>query len=777
MPITWQADLIAADQQPQAPLLRTAFALLAGHGGLRSATLHVTALGVVEPVLDGSPVGEDLLTPGWSSYEWRLRYRSHDVTAALAGEGEDGGGQHVLGLALGNGWANGRLGWGDGGHYYSREPAALAQLELTYADGHQQVVVTDGSWQAHSSAVLADDLYDGQTIDARLLDPAWATADGLGQQEGWGGVHVVDLDPARLVEHLGPPVRRQESIAARRVWRSPSGRLLADFGQNLVGWLRLRVQAEAGSTVTVRHAEVLEDGELGVRPLRTAKATDRFVLSGGQDVFEPTFTFHGFRYVEIEGWPGEDPAPEDLQAVVIGSQLRRTGEFECSHELLNQLHRNVVWGQRGNFVDVPTDCPQRDERLGWTGDLAAFGPTAVYLFDTRDFLQDWLRDLDAEQSHHDGLVPYVVPDVMKYWPERAERGPIDTTAVWSDVAAWLPWDMWLAYGDRDALAEAYPSMVAHVARVEAKLSPQNLWDTGFQFADWLDPDAPPDRPGDAKADKGVVATACAHRSARTVARAAQVLGRDEDAARFTALADRVREGFRSAYVSPDGKVTSDCATAYALALRFGLLDGETEQEERLRALAGERLAELVAKAGYRVSTGFAGTPYVTDALADTGHLEDAYRLLLEEGCPSWLYPVTMGATTVWERWDSMLPDGSINPGQMTSFNHYALGAVADWMHRTVAGLAPLEPGYARALVAPRPGGGLRWARTSLDSPHGRWSVRWEVDGEQLQLEVDVPDGASALVRLPGAGDQEVTAGSHVLRAALQTGSGPGLDPV
>jgi len=570
---------------------------------------------------------------------------------------------------------------------------------------------------------------------------------------------VLDVDTSRLTAHAAPPVRRQQEVPAVRIWTSPSGATLADFGQNLVGWLRFQVQGPAGAVITVRHAEVLENGELGVRPLRTARATDRLVLSGGQDTFEPTFTFHGFRYVEIDGWPGQLRA-QDLVAVVVHSDLRRTGHFECSDELLNQLHRNVVWSLRGNVVDVPTDCPQRDERLGWTGDLAVFAPTAAYLYDVRDFLADWIRDLAAEQAARDGLVGFVVPDVLKFMPEPADFPGADSTAFWSDAAVWVPWALWQAYGDRDLLAEQYPVMIAHVDRVLGLRSENGLWDSGFQFGDWLDPDAAPDRPADAKADKGVVATAALYRSTRTLAQAAHVLGRTVDAERYAQTAQQVQAAFGKHYVDADGRVRSDCTTVYALAIEFGLLSGA--QRDR----AGERLAELVEASGHLVSTGFAGTPYILAALTGTGHLETAYRLLLQRACPSWLYPVTMGATTIWERWDSMLPDGSINPGQMTSFNHYALGAVADWMHRTVVGISPAEPGYRRILVAPRPGGGITWASGSLETAHGRVEVSWRIEGAELVTQVLVPEGTSALLRLPGGSQRELAAGPHRIAVGI-----------
>jgi alpha-L-rhamnosidase len=750
--MTWSASMIAPDDDfDGAPLLRRELRLDDGHGAVTTAVLHATARGVFTAFLNGAPVSDEVLSPGWSSYEWRLRYRTYDVTELLRTAPD---GRVVLGIALGNGWHRGRLGWSGGQGLYGDELGAFAQLEVGFADGHRQVVVTDESWSAGPSAVLANDLYDGQTIDARLRDDAWQRP-GFGG-EGWVGVHAQQFHTSILTPYVGPVVRRQEELRPVRVWTSPAGRTLVDFGQNLVGWVRVALRGAPGATVTLRHAEVLEHGELGTRPLRTAQATDRFVLSGGDDVFEPTLTFHGFRYVEVEGWPGPIEALHDaLAAVVVHSDLPRIGRFACSDELLNQLHRNVVWGARGNFLDLPTDCPQRDERLGWTGDIAVFAPTAAFLFDVSGFLRDWLADLDAEQRAADGLVPFVVPDVLKYTEHPKEFPTPETSAIWSDAAVWVPWALWEAYGERQVLEETYPAMTAHVRRAASLTSENGLWDQGFQFGDWLDPTAPSDEPFRAKADNGVVATACLYRSARTVADEAAILGRDAESDEFAALAERTRTAFTKHYVSADGRIRSDAVTGYALAIVFGLLDAPVQQR------AGERLAELVAENGHRITTGFAGTPYVCDALTQTGHLDDAYRLLLQRECPSWLYPVTMGATTVWERWDSMLPDGSINAGEMTSFNHYALGAVADWMHRVVGGLAPAEPGYRTVRVAPRPGGGLTWAQTSLETPRGPVAVAWRLDpGGEFEVDVTVPDGIAVEIDVPGAGAQRVAGGRH-----------------
>jgi alpha-L-rhamnosidase len=752
MSLTWSALPIAPNEDfDGAPLLRTEFMLEEGHGPIIRATLHATAHGIFEAYLNGQLVSDDVLSPGWTSYEWRLRYRSYDVTSLLQATS-------VLGIALGNGWFRGRLGWSGGRAFYGDELAALAQLEIEFSDGHRQMIITDESWTAGPSAVISNDLYDGETIDARRQSDAWLQP-GF-SHEDWTGVHAGKIDFATLTPYISPPVRRHEELQPIKIWTSPAGKTLVDFGQNLVGWLRLNVRGPADTTITVRHAEVLEHDELGTRPLRTAKATDRFILSGGDDVFEPTFTFHGFRYAEVQGWPGE-LAIDAITAVVVSSELQRTGEFECSDELLNQLHRNVVWGMRGNFLDVPTDCPQRDERLGWTGDIAVFAPSAAYIFDVEHFLREWLANVTAEQRAANGLVSYVVPDVLKYVNHPSHFPLPESTAIWSDAAVWVPWALWQAYGNRQVLSDQFGSMVAHVRRVESLLSPTGLWDTGFQFGDWLDPTAPPDQPGLSKADNGVVATACLYRDARILTDTATLLGRSHEAEHFADLAGRTRAAFHDHYVNDDGTIHSDVETAYTLAIVFGLLDQETAE------LAGKRLAELVSESGYHIQTGFAGTPYIMDALSTTGHAADAYRLLLQRECPSWLYPVTMGATTIWERWDSMLPDGTINPGQMTSFNHYALGAVADWIHRSIGGIAPLEPGYSKVLINPQPGGGIRWARSSLETRHGTISVSWSQDyGGPIELDIAVPDGVTALVQLPGRPPQELGSGHHRLNSGV-----------
>ena len=729
----WDEDLT----QPQPnPLLRQEFEVASG---LRSARLYITALGVYEAHLNGQSVSQDVLTPGWTSYRTRLRYQTYDVTGLLKK------GSNAIGALLGDGWYRGRLGFGGGKrNIYGDRLALLAQLELEYEDGRTERVVSDETWRATTGPILAADLYDGETYDARREQSGWTAAPY--DDRTWLPVRTLGEDFTRLTTPEGPPVRRTELLGPKVIFTSPSGKTLVDFGQNLVGWLRISVRGEAGHTVTLQHAEVLEDGELGTRPLRFAAATDHYTLKGeGMETWEPRFTFHGFRYAQIDNWPGQ-LRPEDIRAVVVHSDLQRTGWFECSDPLINQLHQNVVWGMRGNFLDIPTDCPQRDERLGWTGDIQVFAPTASFLYDVSGFLSSWLKDLAADQEEN-GAVPAVIPQVL------AATLP---AAAWGDAATVVPWVLYQRYGDKGVLEAQFCSMKAWVDYIHGRTGPSLLWDQDFQFGDWLDPAAPPTNPADGRTNPGVVATAYFVRSAELIANAASVLGRKDDAARYQQLAHDIRAAFEAEYVTANGRIISDSSTAYAMALAFALLRGEEQ-----RAYAGRRLRALVRENGYHIGTGFVGTPLICDALCSVGEFDAAYRLLTQTECPSWLYPVTMGATTIWERWDSMLPDGRINPGEMTSFNHYALGAVADWLHRTVAGLAPADVAYRQLNIHPVPGGRLTWARAKHLTPYGLAESAWELRDGQFRLQVVIPPNTTASVTLPTGKVHRVSSGTHV----------------
>ncbi|UFU02848.1 glycoside hydrolase family 78 protein [Ruania suaedae] len=749
-PQDWRARPVGArslehrDSDSRRPsLVRREFDL---DGEIASARLYASAHGLYEAEINGTRVGTDTLAPGWTSYTTRLRYYTYDVTELLRPGG------NAVGAWLADGWYRGRIGWYEGfRNVFGEDLSFLGQLEVTYTDGRTETIATDRSWRTAPSPILRSGIYDGEDYDARLEQAGWSAP---GFDDGaWEQVAVRYRDPATLVAPTAPPVRCTEEVRPVEVLTSPAGNRILDFGQNLAGRVRLRVSGPAGTTVRLRTAEVLQEGELYTRPLRSARSTDHYTLAGREtEEWEPRFTFHGFRYVEVDGWPGDldaDVAAGALAARVLHTDVERTGWFACSDELVSKLHENIVWGMRSNFVDVPTDCPQRDERAGWTGDIQVFGPTASFLFDVSGMLAGWLRDVEADQLP-DGTVPWYVPVI----PAHRMWTPIRPGAAWGDVATMLPWTLYQRFGDAGVLETQYGSATRWVDLVDRLAGDDHLWDEGFQLGDWLDPAAPPDDPADARTDRYLVATAYFARSSRLMAQTAERLGKTEDAARYRALADAVAEAFRAAYVLPDGRMTSDAVTAYALGLEFDLLTPAQ------REVAGRRLAELVREAGHRIATGFVGTPLVTDALTSAGELETAYGLLQERECPSWLYQVEQGATTVWERWDSMLPDGTVNPGKMTSFNHYALGAVADWLHRVVAGLAPAEPGYRRIRFAPRPGGGLTHASARHLTPYGEAAIRWELAGGELTVEVTVPVGTEGVLELPGAEPEILGHGQH-----------------
>ena len=699
---------------------------------IRSARLYATSLGIHVPLINGASVADGHLNPGWTSYGKRLLYQTLDVTDALRV------GANRLEFVLGNGWYRGYLGLPQKRARWGERLGILGQLEIVHEDGSLTTVATDVSWRARNSTVIADDLYRGET----------RRAGGPGAE--LDTVDEVPFDRGILEAPLADPVREVDTRHPIALFRSPSGTVIVDFGQNLVGWVRLRVKdGAAGTEVRLRHAEVLEGGELATRALRTAVATDTYTLDGGEQVLEPAFTFHGFRYASIEGLESIDPS--DIEAVVLSSAHTRTGWLETSDPDLNRLHENVVWSMKGNFLSIPTDCPQRDERLGWTADIQVFSPTACFLYDSHAFLSSWLRDLALDQKA-DGSVPYVIPDTY--------QRDHPAVAAWSDAAVIVPWVLYQRYGDPEILRVQFDSMRRWVDRVTHIAGSDRIWVGGFQYGDWLDPTAPPDAPGTAVTDKDLVSTAHFARSADVLARAAAVLGLEAEAADYRSLAAEVRAAFQREFVTASGRLSSATQTAYSLALQWDLVP------EDLRGALGERLLDEVRCRGFTIGTGFVGTPLILDALSDAGHVDAAYRLLLQTECPSWLYQVNMGATTVWERWDSVLPDGSVNPGWMTSLNHYAYGSVADWMHRTIGGIAPEEAGYRRVRVAPVPGGGLTWAKARHTTPHGDVGVDWTRDGAAFELTVSLPPSVEGVIELPDGTRSVQRGGTSHYRAAI-----------
>ncbi|HWS51645.1 MAG TPA: family 78 glycoside hydrolase catalytic domain [Microbacterium sp.] len=759
----WQVDFVSPstvasrDAPRPAFLLRAVFDEADLPGDIRHARLHSTAHGVYELELNGVRVGDDILAPGWTSYSHRLRYRTHDITDAL------NDGENVLGAWLADGWYRGHIGF-DGGVWdaYGSDVALLAQLEVTATDGSLHLVPLEWTWAP--SAITEVGLYEGETFDARMLDKGWS-APGFDASD-WKCAEVLPRTSfaARIEAPTALPVQEIETLPPVSVERQPDGRIRLDFGQNISGVLRVRVKADAGHTIRLHHAEVIEDGRLGVRPLRSATSVDTYIAAGdGVEIYRPRFTIHGFQYAELENWPGQ-LQDGDVEAVVIHTGMRRTAWFDSSHDGLNKLHSNVMWSMRDNFVDLPTDCPQRDERVGWTGDIQVFAPTALRLFAAHGTLTGWLRDLAFEQSDQ-GHVPNFVPWVECGFPNFP-------TAAWGDAAVIVPWEMYRNDGDVRILEAQYPSMRAWVDLVDELSGGSGLWNQGFQLGDWLDPTAPPEDPGKSHTDKYLVATAYHVRTARIVAETAALLGHVDDEARYRALAEKATRAFQDEFLSPTGRVVSDTPTSIAVALVFDLFADEAQA-----ARAGSRLLELVGIGGFHISTGFVGTPIICDALVRAGSMDFAYHLLRQEELPSWLYPVSMGATTIWERWDSMLPDGTINPGDMTSFNHYALGAVADFLHRAVAGLSNDGPGWERIRFEPRPGGGLTRASARYDSVRGSASVAWVRDGERLIVTVEVPAASTGVVVLPGSTEEiEVGPGTHrfdtAFRAAVDDPDAP-----
>lgn len=717
-------------------------------GDVVSARLYLSAHGVAEAELNGERVGDEELTPGWTSYRHRLRYAAFDVTRHLTT------GANAIGVWLGDGWWRGRLGYA-GGRYdiYGSRLAALAQLEVVLADGTRQTIATNPEWSAGVGPITVSDLYDGEHFDARLHDPAWSTV-GY-STEGWTPVAIVDERSGQLVAPTGPPVRAVESLRPVTIEEREPGRWLLDFGQNHSGRLRIKAHGPAGTEIRLRHAEVVQQGDVYTDSLRTAQATDVLTLDGSPIEWEPRFTIHGYRYAEVTGWHGPLTA-DHVESRVIHSDMERRGWFESSHELVNKLHENTVWSLRGNFVDIPTDCPQRDERLGWTGDIQVFAPTATFLYGVTGMLASWLQDLAAEQVEFDWVPPFVPYLDLPPWTEFEK----DPSAVWGDVAILTPDVLHQRTGDLELLRRQYASALQWMQHVERGAGPSRLCEGTVQLGDWLDPNAPADDPMKAMTDPALVATAYFAHSARRMAAIARTLGETADAAYYEALAPEVAAAYAARYIVEGGRMRDDTQTAYALTTAFDLWP---DADSRTAGTA--RLAELVNQSEGRISTGFAGTPVVSDALTMSGHLAEAYRLLESTDRPSWLYAVTNDATTIWERWDSLLPDGTVYPGNMTSFNHYALGSVTDWLHRVVAGIEAVEPGWRRIRFAPQPGGTFTHASARHLTPYGEAAIAWAIARGRLSVTVKVPVGATAVVALPGAREVEVGHGRHTIDVA------------
>lgn len=686
------------------------------------ARLYATARGVYVAEINGRRVGDDVLRPGWTDYHRRIPYQSYDVTDLVAS------GKNAVGLIVGDGWACGQVGLANR-NQYGQFPAVMARLEVTYLDGSQTVVVTDRDWRGSAGPIVKSDLFQGEHYDARKEMPGWSRA-GF-DDSGWQPVFALDRGHVPVVAQVQEPVRVVEEIRPIAITEPEPGVFIFDLGQNMVGWIRLKVSGPKGTEVTLRHAEMLDfDGSLYVANLRSAAQTDRYILKGsGTETWEPTFTFHGFRYVEVRGFPGTP----DLDAIVgrvAASDTPPNGTFTCSHPMVNQLQHNIVWGQRSNYLEVPTDCPQRDERLGWLGDAQIFVRTATHNAEVAAFMTKWLEDV-ADSVSPCGAYPNVAPNVLR------DGNGWEGAPAWADAGVIVPWTIYRVYGDRGLLARHFPLMRNYVERTH-RLNPDLLrrHGCGPNFGDWLSIEADTDRV--------LLGTAYFAHIAGLVAACAAELGLAEDASRFAALSEKIASKFRETYVMPDGSLTNPTQTAYVLALQFGLL------EPHQFGPAVERLVSDISSRGGRLSTGFVGVGHLLPTLADHGRLDVAYHLLLSEEFPSWGYEIKHGATTIWERWDGWTHDKGFQDAGMNSFNHYAFGAVGEFLYRYVAGidLAPGTAGFRDLVLRPRPGAGIDQASATFRTSCGTVESTWAIADGRIRYEIQVPAHSKATVWVP-----------------------------
>ncbi|MCE5347555.1 MAG: glycoside hydrolase family 78 protein [Bacteroidales bacterium] len=708
---------------------------------IANARVYVTSHGFYELHLNGKKVGDQVLTPGWTSYKKRLQYQVYDVTDMIVK------GNNAIGAILGDGWYRGTLAWNNNWAIYGKRLGLLLQLKITFTDGSEALIATDGTWKASKDgAIRMCDIYNGETFDANKNLDDWDKAGFI--DDNWERVSIGSYNNNNLIASEGAQVRKIQEIKPVKIFKTPKGSLIVDMGQNMVGWLRLKVSGNKGTVVTLRHSEVLDkNGEFYTTNLRSAKCQLTYTLKGtGEEVYEPRFTFMGFRFVEVTGFPGE-LTTDNLTGIVVHSDMAVTGSFECSNTLINQLQHNIQWGQKGNFVDVPTDCPQRDERLGWTGDAQAFCRTAAYNMDVAAFFTKWTKDIAADQRPA-GEIPVVIPDVLN----KQESTSVQTSAGWGDVAVIVPWTMYLVYGDKKLLETQYPCMKKWVEYIRKTAGNDYIWNGGSVYGDWLFYHPPINNHSepDGFTEHDFIATAFYAYSMEIYIEAAKVLGNTEDEEVGKAVLNKIKEVFNDEYVTKTGRVGTNSQTAYVLALMFDLLP------EKIRPNAAAFLVSDIKSRRNHLSTGFLGTPYLCHVLSDNGYTDVAYDLLLQKTYPSWLYPVKMGATTIWERWDGQKTDSTFQDPGMNSFNHYAYGAIGDWMYRVSAGIEIASPGYKHITIQPHPTKKLEYSKASFESSYGTIASGWERKGDKIIVSVKIPANTIATINFPVNSATKVT---------------------
>lgn len=736
----WKAKFVTIEEETdkedsKGSYLRTEFS---ARKEIACAYAYTTALGLYHLYLNGEKVSEDEFTPGWTSYNKHLLYQMYDVSTYIKE------GSNVIGALIGAGWYKGTMGFVRMRNHYGERTAFAAQLEICYTDGSKDIIVTDESWVGAWSPILYSEIYDGETYDARLEIKNWNKTDC--KYCDWKIVNTVEFDCRVLRAQSGCKVKPVTALPAKRIFMTPQGDKVVDFGQNLTGWVTFTVKGSVGSRVVLQFFETLDqDGNVYLDNLRTAKQTVTYVCRDEYEVcFHPHFSYQGFQFMKIIEYPGESSL-KNFMAYAVHSDMAKTGSFSCSNEDLNQLMHNVLWGMKGNFLDVPTDCPQRDERLGWTGDAQIFCRTATYLMDTYTFYTKWLRDVEADQTEEGG-VPHVVPDLLigKSEHDRLMKDGDHSAAAWADVAVILPWTLYLMYGDTNVIRNQYNSMKAWIEFMRAHAN-GNIWNYKLQFGDWVALDAEEGSYFGATPND-LTCTAYYAYSTGLFAKMAKIIGNHEDAQEYRTLYEEIVTTYQDTFFGKDGRMTVQTQTAQIVSLYFGLVP-----EDSKKTVAADLIGLLKKENGHLV-TGFVGTPYFCHALSQNGYTDEAYALLLKEDFPSWLYQVKQGATTIWEHWDGLKPDGTMWSPDMNSFNHYAYGAVAEWIFRVMAGIECDEcrPGYKHTMIAPKIGGNLSYVKASYQSIYGKVAVFWKVEGNEVILEVEVPCNTTAEIRLDQA---------------------------
>ena len=723
-PENFQAKMITHDfpeGETACPVFYKNFSL---HKPVQKARIYVTAHGVYELYLNGNRIGEDYMAPGWTSYPHRLQYQCYDITEELQQK-------NLLEIPTGNGWYKGILGFDCKPDRYGNRVGVLAEIHIWYADGEEEVIASDESWKVRTGTIRYSEIYMGETIDT----------DGPERKEGT--VYEVPFDKKTLVPQECEPVRITERLSAKKIWKDPDGNMVADFGQNITGLVEVKIKGTKGQKIRIRHAEVLDrEGVFYPDTLRTAVSHDTYILNGEEQVLMPHFTFHGFRYIAIDGI--DEPKPEMFTACVMHSDIRKIGEFHCSNEKVNQLQSNITWSLRDNFFDIPTDCPQRDERLGWLGDAQVFSWTAAFNRNTARFFTKWMRDIAAESSLEKG-VPHVVPDLIGNY----------SSAAWSDAAVIIPWVVYQTYGDVRILEESWKCMHEWIDYVQDKTNENGLWMSGYQYGDWLALDREQGDGSVGATDVYFVANAYYLSSMKMVQQTAAVLGKTEEAEHYKQLYEKTLESFQEEYFTPRGRMVSETQTGCVLALHFHL----AKEKDRARIL--QALAANLENHKNHLTTGFVGTPYLCHALSEYGAHEMASVLFMKEDYPSWLYAVNMGATTVWEKWNGIYPDGSMPHPGLNSMNHYANGAIGDWMYRKIAGINQIEPGYHKFYIRPMFVRGIEEAKASLETPYGKICSEWSCKKKRIQVKVKVPANTTAMLYLPEKdGPIEVGSGEY-----------------